>query len=171
VSRPLPRFSDLQTCKRSDAPTFIDLSPLLATHPKKRPLSPMLATLPKTPSRNSFVCHTCKTPSPGGWSAFVQPRSFPHSPLATHQSPLATRFFLQPLSFHILAHSFALMQKATLLFSSNSALFAENTRGGGTRDVFRAKLPWCPASPDRVGACGDSSPFHGSQAREERWKV
>src|SRR5712664_2175435 len=37
-----------------------------------------------------------------------------------------------PLSFHILAYSFALGQSSTLLFSIDSALFAETIRGGGT---------------------------------------
>src|SRR6267143_3914557 len=38
--------------------------------------------------------------------------------------------FHYPVSFHILPHSFALTRNLTLLFSSNSALFAKNTGGG-----------------------------------------
>src|SRR5712664_375625 len=36
------------------------------------------------------------------------------------------------LSFHILAHSCAHTKNSSLLFSTASALFAKNTRGGGT---------------------------------------
>jgi hypothetical protein len=39
--------------------------------------------------------------------------------------------YTQVLSFHILAHSFALAKISTLLFSSASALFAENHPGWG----------------------------------------
>jgi hypothetical protein len=42
------------------------------------------------------------------------------------------------LSFHILAHSCAHTKKSSLLFSTASALFAKNTRGGGT-SVPRAR--------------------------------
>ena len=44
---------------------------------------------------------------------------------------LTTGHYTQVLSFHILAHSFALAKISTLLFSSNSALFAENHPGWG----------------------------------------
>ncbi len=50
------------------------------------------------------------------------------SSLATVHGSLSA--FAYPLSFHILADSFALTQNSTLLFSSNSKLFAQNTRGG-----------------------------------------
>ena len=50
------------------------------------------------------------------------------SSLATVHGSLPT--FVYPLSFHILVDSFALTQNSTLLFSSNSKLFAQNTRGG-----------------------------------------
>src|SRR3989442_532426 len=51
------------------------------------------------------------------------------SSLATvHGSPAT---FAYPLSFQILADSFALTQNSTLLFSSNSKLFDQNTRGWG----------------------------------------
>src|SRR2546421_2367325 len=42
-----------------------------------------------------------------------------------------SRFLTQVLSFHTLAHSFALTKNSTLLFSSDSALFAQNNRGWG----------------------------------------
>src|SRR5213593_613562 len=48
------------------------------------------------------------------------------SSLATVQGSLSA--FAYPLSFQILADSFALTQTSTLLFSSNSKLFAQNTR-------------------------------------------
>src|SRR6266702_4734210 len=52
------------------------------------------------------------------------------------------------LSFHILPHSFALSKNSTPFFSSNSGLFAQNTRGwgGGTRSVSP-----CPLPPDSAG--------------------
>jgi len=51
----------------------------------------------------------------------VQPGHRPNSPLVIH---------LIFLGFQSLTHSFALFKNATLLFSSHSALFVENTRGG-----------------------------------------
>jgi hypothetical protein len=84
-------------------------------------------------------------------------------------------FFNHPLCFHILGHSFALTKITTLFFSSNSALFAKNTRGGvgcltaqfqpASRETLTPSqfgtcpphLPWCPAST--VDACADSSLF------------
>src|SRR6266705_6676760 len=50
------------------------------------------------------------------------------SSLATVHGSLSA--FAYPLYFHILADSFALTQNSTLLFSSDSKLFAQNTRGG-----------------------------------------
>jgi len=41
------------------------------------------------------------------------------------------RFFIQVLSFQILAHSFAFPKSSTLFFSNNSELFCKNTRGVG----------------------------------------
>src|SRR5712664_1316509 len=52
-----------------------------------------------------------------------------------------------PLSFHILAHSFALGQSSTLLFSIDSALFAENHPGWGYPLAFRHSQSHCPTSP------------------------
>ena len=52
---------------------------------------------------------------PGG----VPPSSVPTSPSGFHHF----------LLFHIRAHSFALTQNSTHFFSSDSALFAQNTRG------------------------------------------
>src|SRR6266581_8976934 len=52
------------------------------------------------------------------------------SSLATVHGSLSA--FAYPLYFHILADSFALTQNSTLLFSIDSKLFAQNTRGGYT---------------------------------------
>jgi hypothetical protein len=51
------------------------------------------------------------------------------SHFGTHGSPLITRHCIQVLSFHILANSFAVNKITTLLFSSDSKLFAQNTGG------------------------------------------
>jgi hypothetical protein len=45
-----------------------------------------------------------------------------------------------PLFFQALAHSFALTENSTLLFSSNSTLFAKNTRGWGHVQPARSSL-------------------------------
>src|SRR5437899_3300492 len=50
------------------------------------------------------------------------------SSLATVHGSLSA--FAYPLFFHILADSFALTKNSTLLFSSDSKFFAQNTRGG-----------------------------------------
>jgi hypothetical protein len=42
-----------------------------------------------------------------------------------------------PLCIHLLAHSFALIKNSSLFFSSDSALFHKNTRGGVPPDSFR----------------------------------
>jgi hypothetical protein len=39
-------------------------------------------------------------------------------------------------SFHTLAHSFVSVKNSTLLFSIDSELFCQNTRGGGTPIFF-----------------------------------
>jgi hypothetical protein len=105
-------------------------------------------TLPSSVSRKSFSCNTYKKqgvppssqisfsiflvacslrlPRPGRG---VQPRG--NSPLATRHSPLSSRHWTQVLSFHTLARSFAPTKNSTLLFSSNSALFAKNHPGWG----------------------------------------
>ena len=46
-----------------------------------------------------------------------------------------SRFLTQVLSFHTLAHSFALTKNSTLLFSTDSALFAKKNTGVGGMDV------------------------------------
>src|SRR6266704_623207 len=118
-----------------------------------------LRTLPSSVSRKSFACHSYENgqgvyqqfpiwnaPRPCRGTRPCRNPSILHfrlcelcvlsrlpvnsgfSSLATvHGSPAT---FAYPLSFHILADSFALTQNSTLLFSSNSKLFAQNTRGG-----------------------------------------
>jgi hypothetical protein len=103
------------------------LGPLFATDPKKRPLTPIIATLPKAHSRKSFACYTCKTPR--GVERPLFSRSFPLSPLTTRHFFFATPFIFTLL--HTLLQIFALAQNPTLLFSSNSALFAKKYPGWG----------------------------------------
>ena len=57
------------------------------------------------------------------------------SSLATVHGSLSA--FAYPLFFHILADSFALVKNSTLLFSSDSELFAQNTRGWGEAARFQ----------------------------------
>jgi hypothetical protein len=85
------------------------LPPIFRTHFQvPYPGSPLLAALTKT----AGVCTN-------------------NSHSGTRHSPLVTRHCTQVLSFHILAHSFAPTKNSTLLFSSNSALFAKNHPGWG----------------------------------------
>ncbi len=87
--------------------------------------------------------------------AAIQPRllfffpALPALPLPAASSPISIFPFLcsvltYPFCFHILAHSFALIKKSTLLFSSDSTLFAKNHPGWG---VGGAANPAC--SPPR----------------------
>src|SRR5258708_16733328 len=47
-------------------------------------------------------------------------------------------FLVYPLSFHTLPNSFALPKNSTRLFSGDSALFAENTRGLGHPPLLKS---------------------------------
>ena len=77
-------------------------------------------TLSFSVSRNPFVCH------------FENCRVYTNnSQSGTRWSPISPRHCTQVLSFHTLAHSFAPIKITTLLFSSDSALFAQNYPGGG----------------------------------------
>src|SRR5713226_6083258 len=72
------------------------------------------------------------------------------SPLfPTMDTRTRARFFIQVLSFQILAHSFAFPKSSTLFFSNNSELFCKNTRGWGYPPLSR--LP-----PSDVQTCGRS---------------
>src|SRR5229473_3283144 len=117
------RRSDLQTCRRSH----------FGTHPPIHyPLSSHALT----------------------WNPFCNPFVFKFMHGMGGVYPLDVRTFTRfdafptyPLSFHILAHSFALGQSSTLLFSIDSALFAENHPGWGYPLAFRHSQSHCPPSP------------------------
>ncbi len=81
-----------------------------------------LRTLPSSVSCKSFACHSYEN-----CQVYTN-----NSHSGTHHSALFTRHCIQVLYFQILTHSFALPKITTLLFSSDSALFAQNTRGWGT---------------------------------------
>jgi uncharacterized protein len=66
-------------------------------------------------------------------------------------------FSTYPLSFHILAHSFAPTKITTLFFSSDSALFAKNTRGWGAPSA-----PKFPPPRKQELAAGSIRTFFGS---------
>src|SRR6266571_1075900 len=81
------------------------------------------------------------------------------SSLATvHGSPAT---FAYPLSFHILADSFALTQNSTLLFSIDSKLFAQNTRGGVYIPV--ALVSHWPELANRPGRLSSNASFFNFQ--------
>ena len=76
----------------------------------------------------------------------------------TSVGSLGIRSISSALSFQTLTHSFALTEKATPLFSGDSALFAQNTRVGGGVLAFLAcsigvylGIPHPPTCPGRAG--------------------
>src|SRR5206468_3592039 len=82
------------------------------------------------------------------------------SSLATVHGSLSA--FAYPLFFHILADSFALTQNSTLLFSSNSKLFAQNTRGGVYIPVaLVSHWPELANRPGRLSSNASFSTFNG----------
>src|SRR5216683_2897846 len=87
--------------------------------------------------------------------------TLPTLPLPAASSPISIFTFrwsvlTYPFSFHILAHSSALIKNSTLLFSSDSALFAKNHPGWG---VGGAATPARYACPDPVGVLhGEGAP-------------
>jgi len=86
-------------------------------------------------SFNHFYTLSIVTEGEGGSALF------PRSDIQTCNC--VNMFPSYPLCIDTLANSFALAQTSTLLFSSNSALFAQNTRGGGRGEL---KTSWL-ASP------------------------
>jgi len=89
-----------------------------------------LRTLSFSVSCKSCVCHSyenCRVCTNNSHSG-------------THCSPFSTRHCTQVLSFHTLAHSFAHTKITTLFFSTDSALFAQNTAGGGDRTALPARF-------------------------------
>jgi len=104
----------------------------------------ILRTLPSSASCKPFACHSCTNCRGVGaffpiWKAWLG-------------SATGTRFFIQVLSFHILAHSFALTKNSTLLFSCASALFAQKHRGWAYR--HRPFLSLSSFSYNRPAPCG-----------------
>src|SRR6266699_15205 len=111
------------------------LSPFPATLPKNLPVSLIIATLPKSLSVTPVVA-TLPRP-PGGRYLTSQPALHPLPCIPSPCPPIPLSCY--PLSFHTLAHSFALTKNSTLLFSSDSALFAKNRRGWGRGVPTRRK--------------------------------
>src|SRR6266705_1145863 len=72
-------------------------------------------------SCKSFRIRTYKKVGGGGHSC--------HSGI--RHTPLVTAHYVQVLSFQAIPNSFALVKNSTLLFSCNSGLFGQNTRGWG----------------------------------------
>ena len=81
------------------------------------------------------------------------------SSLATVHGSLSA--FAYPLFFHILADSFALTKNSTLLFSSDSKFFAQNTRGGVYIPV--ALVSHWPEHANRPGRLSSNASFFNFQ--------
>ena len=102
----------MSAASASRLPTILDHSPctFLCFH-----------TVTNCKFRNSFLLIFMRNAG-GVWGAFL--------PLPTTHHPLRTIPFLFTF-LRTLLHFFALAQNSTLLLSSDSALFSQNTRGGG----------------------------------------
>jgi len=135
-----PREVEGYEHRQMASPSPFNFASLLTLPRKKRVCKSLvlnsLRTLPSSVSRKAFICHpyeNCRVYTNNSHSR-------------TRHSPLLTPHNTQVLSFHILANSFALAQDSTLLFSSNSELFAQNTRGWGTpSQTLQVPLPLEPA--------------------------
>ncbi len=115
-------------CSSADFPTFYLRLFLQRSDVPTFWSYPYTGTLPRL---ISFVCH-----------------SYENCRVCTKipKKELAARDCVQVLSFHILAHSFARLQNSTLLFSIDSAFFAQNTGGwAGESVVFLKKNFKCSA--------------------------
>src|SRR6266480_4482774 len=79
----------------------------------------------------SVASNICNCSPPGVGATLPLPPSI--IPISCPRVPFSTIFY--PLSgfFYTLAHSFALTKNVSLLFSIDSALFAQNTPGRGGR--------------------------------------
>ncbi len=100
---------------------YTSLKPSTKPDPKNSFQISTFRTLSFSVSSKSFVCHSyenCRVYTNNSHSG-------------THPSPLITLHSIQVLSFHALPHSFARTKNSTPFFSSDSTLFAKNTRGGG----------------------------------------
>src|SRR5216683_176406 len=149
-----------------------------------------LRTLPSSVSCKSFACHSyenCRgayrqfpiwnAPRPSRGTRPCRNPSILHfrpcelcvlsrlcvnpgfSSLATVHGSLST--FAYPLSFQILADSFALIKITTLLFSIDSKLFAQNTRGGVYIPV--ALVTHWPELANRPGRLSSNASFFNFQ--------
>src|SRR6266481_8485919 len=147
-----------------------------------------LRTLPSSVSRKSFPCHSyenCRVRTNDSQSGTLRVRgtrpcrnpSILHfrlcelcvlrrlcvnsglSSLATVHGSLSA--FSYPLSFQILADSFALIKITTLLFSIDSKLFAQNTRGGVYIPV--ALVSHWPELANRPGRLSSNASFFNFQ--------
>ncbi|SRR5216684_2038590 len=134
----LPRLGWGELCVKipTSFNSHVHSSPKISAKPRpKRSFQiSALLTLSFSVSSKSFVCH-----------------SYENCRVCTNNSQSGTRYSListlrrtQVLSFHTLAHSFAQSKITTLFFSSDSALFAQNTRGWGTPFLLSSRL----ASPE-----------------------
>ena len=96
-------------------------------------------TLPSSVSYKPFSCRSYEN-----CRGVYQQFQFWFKPIATTKgsSALVTspHYCIQVLSFHTLAHSFALTKNSTLLFSTDSALFAKKHRGWGGWMSKRSRL-------------------------------
>jgi hypothetical protein len=120
------------------------------------PLSRSLHSTPLLPMVSALFCSTALT-QPFSFQSLphsfyrhggVPPSSHSGSPSlprvsrgavrarGTRRSPLVALDRIQVLLFHTLPNSFALPKNSTLFFSSDSRLFAKNTRGGGRGHSF-----------------------------------
>ncbi len=97
-------------------------------HRDEKPITatPLESALTNRDARNLFRIRSYEN------CRVSHPSSKRFSSLSVHRVSIALDNFAQPLSFHILPHSFALIKNSTLLFSIDSTLFAQNTRGWGT---------------------------------------
>src|SRR5712692_9293726 len=82
-------------------------------------------------------------------------------------------FFIYPLSFHTIPNCFAMCQRLSHLFSGNSELFAQNTRGWGRGEkkqpLRKISLRHPATSPPEVEIGDDAEQDHaeGDDARED----
>ncbi len=149
-----PRFLNSFPCHTSKKTL---LNPVLATLRKNSKITPFFATHP-TPRGPS---HFGSTHLPSSSGAGGTPSSSAHSPISPY--PLSSFFSHSCALFCIFLHFFAFAKNSTLLFPIDSALFAKNTRAGGTRLFKRPNTANC----ERL----EGTLFHGSPDTGRRTRV
>src|SRR6266700_7935310 len=149
-----PRFLNSFPCHTSKITL---LNPVLATLRKNSKITPFFATHPPPGGLLISVQHTCQVHPAAERDAVV----LSHSPISAY--PLSSFFSHSCALFCIFFHFFALAKDSTLLFSINSALFAKNTGGGGTRLLKRPNIANC----ERL----EGTLFHGSPDTGRRTRV